>query len=96
MINGTILCFKHSPNIISLPTLPFPSWNGWIHKNNNHLSEDELTEENIQKEIDIVGTLWGMEIMKQFQKLEWISIAFNSEICKIYIPENTELNDEIN
>lgn len=71
-------------------------WNGWIHKNNNHLSEDELTEENIQKEIDIVGTLWGMEIMKQFQKLEWISIAFNSEICKIYIPENTELNDEIN
>ena len=61
-------------------------WNGWIHQHNNHLSADELTEENIQKEIDSVGTCWGMEIMKRFQKLEWLPIALNSEICKIYIP----------
>ena len=61
-------------------------WNGWIHKNNNHLTEEELTEENIQQEIDTVGILWGMEIMKKYQKLEWLPIALNSEICKIYIP----------
>ncbi len=61
-------------------------WNGWIHQHNKHLTTDELTEDNIQKEIDNVGTLWGMEIMKNFQKLEWLPIALNSEICKVYIP----------
>ena len=60
-------------------------WNGWIHQHNNHLSADELTEENIQNEIDSVGTLWGMEIMKRYQKLEWASLAMNSATCKIYI-----------
>lgn len=61
-------------------------WNGWINQHNKHLSADELTEDNIQKEIDSVGTRWGMEIMKSFQKLEWLPIALNSEICNIYIP----------
>jgi len=61
-------------------------WKGWIHQHNNHLSADELTEENIQKEIEHVGTCWGMEIMKSFQKLEWIPIAMNTGLCKIYIP----------
>ena len=61
-------------------------WNCWIHKNNKHLSEEELTEENIQHEIDTVATCWGMQIMKKYQKLEWIPIAMNSEICNIYIP----------
>lgn len=61
-------------------------WNGWINQHNKHLSADELTEDNIQKEIDSVGIRWGMEIMKFFQKLEWLPIALNSEICNIYIP----------
>lgn len=61
-------------------------WKGRIHQHNNHLSADELTEDNIQKEIDSVGTCWGMEIMRTFQKFEWLPIALNSEICKIYIP----------
>lgn len=61
-------------------------WNGWIHKNNNHLTEEELTEENIQHEIDSVGSLWGVEIMNKYQKNEWISIALNSGMCRIYIP----------
>lgn len=61
-------------------------WNGWINQHNKHLSADELTEDNIQKEIDSVGIHWGMEIMKTIQKFEWLSIALNSEICKIYIP----------
>ena len=42
-------------------------WNGWIHQNNNHLSADELTEANIQDEINVVGTCWGMEIMKKLR-----------------------------
>ncbi len=61
-------------------------WNGSIHKNNKHLTEKELTEENIQQEIDKVAICWGMEIMKKYQKMEWLPIALNSEICKIYIP----------
>lgn len=30
MINGTILYFRHSLNIIICPSRPLPSWNGWI------------------------------------------------------------------
>lgn len=84
---------KKTPN-----TLPFEErkkrlinseeWNGWIHQHNNHLSADEITEDNIQKEIESIGALWGVEIMKNYQKLEWLPIALNSEICKIYIPES--------
>ena len=61
-------------------------WNGWVYQNNKHLTVAELTEENIQKEIDTVGIHWGIEITKKLQKLEWLPIALNSEICKIYIP----------
>lgn len=61
-------------------------WNGWIHKNNKHLTEEELTEQNIQQEIDKVAICWGIEITKKYQKLEWLPIALNSKICKIYIP----------
>ncbi len=61
-------------------------WNGWIHKNNKYITEEELTEENIQQEIDNVGTCWGIEIMKKYQKLEWLPLALNGEICRIYIP----------
>ena len=61
-------------------------WNGWIHQHNKHLSADEFTEDNIQKEIDTVGIRWGMEIMKKLQKNEWLPIALNSEICEISIP----------
>ena len=61
-------------------------WNGWIHKNNKHLTEKELTEENIQQEIDDIGLCLGVEVIQKYQKLEWYPIALNSEICKIYIP----------
>lgn len=61
-------------------------WNGWIHQHNKHLSADELTPDNIQNEISVVGTCWGMEIEKKFLKNDWIPMAMNSEICQIYIP----------
>lgn len=32
-------------------------WNGWIHQHNKHLEGEDLTEENIQSEIDNVGML---------------------------------------
>jgi hypothetical protein len=60
-------------------------WNGWIHLNNKHLTADELTPENIEAEINTIGNCWGMELEKRFQKLEWIPIAMNSGLCKIYI-----------
>ncbi len=61
-------------------------WNGWIHQNNEHRSAAEITEENIQEEIDSVGKQWGMELEKQFQRFEWLPIAVEKDICKIYIP----------
>ena len=77
------------------PTLPFAerkellikseAWNGWVHQHNNHLTAEELTEENIEKEIDTVGTCWGMDIMKRYQRLEWIPLAMNSGFCRVYI-----------
>lgn len=61
-------------------------WNGWIHQHNDHISAEELTEDNIQEEIDSVGICRGMEMMKRFHNPEWIALALNSEICNIYIP----------
>lgn len=60
-------------------------WNGWIHQHNTHLCPDEISEDNIQEEIDKVGLHMGMEIMKKFQKLAWVNDAMNSEWCEISI-----------
>lgn len=62
-------------------------WNGWIHLNNKHLSAEELTVDNIYSEIDSVGTCWGMELEKRYQRLEWLPIAMNSGMCRVYIAE---------
>ena len=62
------------------------AWNGWINQHNPHLAPEEITEENIQHEIDVAGRRWGMEIMKRIQKLEWLPIAMGSGLCKVYIP----------
>ena len=62
-------------------------WNGWIHLNNKHLSAEELTVDNIDSEIDSVGTCWGMELEKRYQRLEWLPIAMNSGMCRVYIAE---------
>ena len=62
-----------------------PEWNGWIHQHNNYLIADELTEDNIQKEIDVVGVCEGMEIEKKLDNHEWIPLAMYNGICKVYI-----------
>ena len=87
---------KYRLNKLLPSTLPFAerkeqlikseAWNCWINQHNQHLTPEEITEENIQGEINAVGIRWGMEIMKQYQKLEWIPIAMNSGLCRIYIP----------
>ena len=60
-------------------------WHGWIHQHNSHLKPDEITEDNIQSEINRVGIRSGMEIMKRYQKLSWINDAMNSEWCEVFI-----------
>lgn len=62
------------------------AWNCWVNQHNKHLSPEELTEDNFQKEIDNVGIYWGMDLTKRFQRLEWLTLAMNGEICKVYIP----------
>lgn len=87
---------KYRLNKLLPNTLPFEerkkrfieseAWNCWVNQNNPHLLPDEITEENIQNEINSVGICWGITIEKRFQKMEWIPIALNSGMCKVYIP----------
>lgn len=62
------------------------AWNCWVNQNNAHLLPDEISEENIQDEINTVGIHWGIDIEKRFRKLEWIPIAMNSSMCKVFVP----------
>ena len=62
-------------------------WKGWIHLHNDHLSEDALSEDNIQNEIDLVGNLWGIELMKRIQKAEWLNTALNFKNCRVFIKD---------
>ena len=88
---------KYRLNKIFPPTLPFEErrallinsseWKLWGHTNNDNAQSFELTEDNIQSEIGSMGTRRGIQIMHQHQKLEWIQMAMNSEICKVYIPQ---------
>lgn len=61
-------------------------WNGWVHQHGKHLSADELTEDNIQTEIDNVAIDWGLDIMKRLQKIEQYPVITNNGICEVYIP----------
>ena len=62
------------------------AWNCKINQNNNHLNPDEITPENIDKEIEIVGTRWGMDIELKYNSLKWIYFAMNDAMCEVYIP----------
>jgi hypothetical protein len=58
-------------------------WNGWIHQNNQHLKEDELTENNIRHETDLVGDCWGRQVWKSLLKdKEWLFIAMGQRIVQ--------------
>lgn len=38
------------------------AWNRLVHQNNKHLSPDEITPDNIEKEIESVGKNWAFDI----------------------------------
>jgi len=99
--SGTITLFgelgKYRLHKMIPQTLPFAerkerlikseAWNGWVYQHNNHLTAEELAEENIDKEIDTAGYCWGMDIMKRYQRLEWIPLAMDNGLCRVYIPD---------
>ena len=62
------------------------AWNCWINQHNTHLNPEDITENNIDKEIENVGRLWGMDIEKRYNTMNWIHLATNGAICKVYIP----------
>lgn len=61
-----------------------PEWNGKIRNNNPHLSEDELTDDNIQQEIDHAGIQAGMELEMQFDAMK-MQKAFNDGYCELVL-----------
>lgn len=67
--------------------LSCPEWFGWIHQNNSPKKPEEITEENIQAEIDHLGIQTGMEIIKQYQPMRWINTAMSGSICVVKIGE---------
>ena len=62
------------------------AWNCWINQHNTHLNPEDITENNIDKEIENVVRLWGMDIEKRYNTMNWIHLATNGAICKVYIP----------
>lgn len=62
------------------------AWKCQIHQNNKHLLPDEITPENIDKEIDSVGTSWGIDIEHRYNTLKWVYFAMNDAMCEVYIP----------
>lgn len=62
------------------------AWKCQIHQNNKHLLPDEITPENIDKEIDSVGTCWGIDIEHRYNTLNWVHFAMNYAMCEVYIP----------
>lgn len=63
------------------------AWKGRINQQNKHLMPNEITEENIESEINMVAIRWGMEIEWSFKKEEWEIFATSSAGCKVFIPE---------
>ena len=59
-------------------------WHGHIRQMNKHLKENELTEENIQAEIDSAGVSAGMELDHRFEN-ERMRIAFTDGYCELVL-----------
>ena len=59
-------------------------FNGRIRSSNNHLKADEITENNIQSEIDMAGTLMGMELEQRFDGLK-MQESFSEGYCELVI-----------
>ena len=86
--------FKYRINKRIPATLPFDirkslfiqseEWRGAVRRNNAHLSEDELTPENIQKEMDGAATSYAIEIDHSFL-FKFLQKAFNEGYCEVVL-----------
>ena len=61
-------------------------WNSRQYQKNKHLLPDQITEENIQNEIDSAGAHMGVMLCTHLQHPAWIDIAVSHEVCTVYIP----------
>ena len=59
-------------------------WDGRIRQQNNHKNENQLTEENIQAEIDKAGYLAGLELEQSFTNIKF-NKAFVEGYCEIVL-----------
>lgn len=77
------LSFEDRKNLL----LSSKEWNSRQHQENKHLLPDQITEDNIQNEIDAVGNSIGIMLYTRFHKFAWIDIAVSQEVCTVYIPQ---------
>lgn len=68
-------------------------WNNPLFKDANKLEESEISEDNIQKLVDEVGIYQGLLVRREIKKSDWIPIALNSKICRIYIPKDNNIDE---
>ena len=61
-----------------------PEWNGRIRLQNPHLNAEDITEANIQSEIEHAGICAGMEIQQEFEKIKMYK-AFNTGYCELVV-----------
>ena len=61
-----------------------PEWSGRIRQQNPHIGMDEITEANIQSEIDHAGILAGMELQQRFENMKMYK-AFNEGYCELVL-----------
>lgn len=59
-------------------------FNGRIRSSNNHLKANEITEQNIQAEIDLAGNLMGMELEQRFDGLK-MQKSFTEGYCELVL-----------
>lgn len=59
-------------------------WNNHIRQINKHLEENELTEENIQAEIEQAGILMGISLEQSFST-NWIKYALFDADCEVIL-----------
>lgn len=88
---------KYRLNKLIPTTLPFEkrksllihseAWSGRVNQQNKHLAPNEITEDNIQNEIELVAIRWGIEIEMSFKKDQWELYSTTDAVCKVYIPE---------
>lgn len=94
--------FKFRLNKKIPKTLPFltrkelliksQEWKCEINQKNKHLLESEITELNIQQELDNAACNMGIEIYMT-HNMKWLQKALENKSCQIYIPN---ANDKIN